>query len=236
MQLSIHYYVLLLSERTSRLYEGLRDTLFDIQNTGFPFEALPDGDETVKQPFKADTLSEFLRKTDRHFAHYFAQDPLRLVVIGERKCLSIFESVTVHREALIGEVEGDYSATSSRDLGRIVWPVVKQALAGAKDRVIHELEEAASMKKIISGFDAVGRSVESDAVSSLFVEEDYHVKGSIRKTEDALVLSPQADVREVFDDAVDVIIEKVLEMGGTVSFLKSGALMTFERIALILRD
>ena len=35
---------------------------------------------------------------------------------------------------------------------------------------------------------------------------------------------------------VDIIIEKVLKMGGTVSFLKSGSLIEFERIALILRD
>ena len=233
MQLSIHFYVLSLSERTSRLYEGFRDTLIDIQDTDLPFEASSSGGELLKQPSKADMLREFLCKTDRHFAHYFAQDPLRLVVIGERECLSIFESVTIHREALIGEVEGDYSGTSSRDLGRIVWPVVKQALAGANDHAIHELEEAADAKKIIMGFDAVGRSVESDAVSSLFVEEDYHVKGSIRKTEDALVLSPEVDVMEVIDDAVDVIIERVLEKGGDVVFLDSGSMIKFQRIALM---
>ena len=42
MQLSIHYYVLLLSEQMSRLYEGFRDKLIDIQNTHFPFETTID--------------------------------------------------------------------------------------------------------------------------------------------------------------------------------------------------
>jgi len=38
MQLSIHYYVLSLSEQTSRLYEGFRDKLIDIRDANFPFE------------------------------------------------------------------------------------------------------------------------------------------------------------------------------------------------------
>jgi hypothetical protein len=45
----------------------------------------------------------------------------------------------------------------------------------------------------------------------------------------------QVDVREVFDDVVDRVIEKVLGTGGTVIFLNSGSLIKLERIALILR-
>jgi len=41
------------------------------------------------------------------------------------------------------------------------------------------------------------------------------------------------DIQEVIDDAVDAIIEKVLEKGGNVVFLESGSLTEFHRIALI---
>ena len=233
MQLSIHYYVLSLGKRTSRLYEGFRDTLIDIQNTGFPFEAPSRHNGHHELMSKPERLGEFMRETDQHFAHYFAQDPLWMVLIGERKLLSIFKSGTAHRDAMIGEMEGDYSAVSSSDLGKIVWSVVKQVLAGANDRALEQLQAAADSKTIMIGLDAVSRAVKAADASSLFVEEDYHIRGSIRETEGALVLSPHVDLSEVIDDAVDLIVERVLAKGGNVVFLESDTMTKFQKIALI---
>ncbi len=137
----------------------------------------------------------------------------------------------------MGEMEGDYAAVSSSDLGKIVWSVVKQVLAGENDRALDELQAAAESKTIVIGFDAVGRAVQSVGVSStLFVEDDYHVRGSVRETDGALVLSPHVDVSEVIDDAVDHIVEKVLAKGGNVVFLESNTMTKFQKIALIVRD
>ena len=72
--------------------------------------------------------------------------------------------------------------------------------------------------------------------STLLVEEEYRMKGSIVKTDKSWMILEQVDIREVFDDVVDRIIEKVLETGGTVIFLKCGTLAAHQRIALILRD
>jgi hypothetical protein len=62
------------------------------------------------------------------------------------------------------------------------------------------------------------------------------VKGGIYKTDRSLIISEQVDLLEVIDDVVDIIIEKILIMEGTVIFLNSGSLMTFNKIALILRN
>jgi hypothetical protein len=143
--------------------------------------------------------------------------------------------MTTHKEVLIGMVEGDYTATSPHDLGMIVWPVVKEAIAGANKNAMLDLATADKVKKVVSGIDAVGQLVETETGSTLYVEEDYHVKGSIRKTDHSLIISKHVNLLEVIDDVVDIIIEKVLKMGGTVIFLNSGSLIKFERIALILR-
>jgi hypothetical protein len=233
MQRSIHYYVLSLSEQTNRLYEGFRDKLIDIQNTYFPFKISIDADN----PASKDTqLREFYHTTEQHFAHYYEQDPLRLVVAGEKRNLAIFEAMTTHKEVLIGMVEGDYTATSPHDLGMIVWPVVKEAIAGANKNAMCDLETADKVKKVVFGIEAVGNLAEKETGSTLYVEEDFHVKGSIRKTDHSLIISKHVNLWEVIDDVVDLIIEKVLKMGGTVIFLNSGSLITFERIALVLRD
>ncbi|MGA7304750.1 MAG: hypothetical protein WBW88_07735, partial [Rhodothermales bacterium] len=145
-------------------------------------------------------------------------------------------STTVHHHALMAEMEGDYAAVSSSDLGKIVWSVVKQVLAGENDRALDELQAAAESKTIVIGFDAVGRAVQSVGASTLFVEDDYHVRGSVRETDGALVLSPHVDVSDVIDDAVDHIVEKVLAKGGNVVFLESNTMTKFQKIALIVRD
>ena len=233
MQRSIHYYVLSLSEQRSRLYEGFRDKLIDIQDNNFPFEIPIDADN----PLSKDTqIRDFLHQTNQHFAHYYEQDPLRLVVLGEKSNLAIFEALTTHQDVLIGMVEGDYTATSSHDLGMIVWPVVKEAIGAANKNALRDLAAADKVKKVVFGIEAVGRLAETETGATLFVEEDYHVKGSIRKTDQSLIISKHVNLLEVIDDVVDIIIEKVLKMGGTVSFLNSGSLIEFERIALILRD
>jgi hypothetical protein len=229
MQLSIHYYVLSLSEDKSRLYEGFRDKLIDIHDEKFPLKS-----SKVDTPGSQGTeLREFFRLTDRHFAHYYEQDPHRLVIVGKKSHLAIFAALKTRQDILSGKVEGDYIATSPHDLGKIVWPVIKEAIAGTNSKAMRELAKAAKMKKIISGIDAVGQFAETDTGSILYVEEDYHVKGSIRKTDQSLIISNHVNIWDVIDDVVDIIIEKVLKMGGTVIFLSSGSLSKLGRIALI---
>jgi hypothetical protein len=230
MQASIHYYVLSLSKAKSMLYEGFRDKLIDIQDGMFPLEISQVGKSAPTEAL----LREFYNQTDQHFAHYYEQDPHRLVVVGEKSNLAIFDGLITHQDILIGKVEGDYTATSPRDLGKIVWPVVKEAIAGVNKNAMRELAKAARMKKIIFGIDAVGHSAETEKASTLYVEEDYQVKGSIRRTDQSLIISKHVDIWEVIDDVVDIIIEKVLKTGGNVIFLNSGSLIKFDRIALIL--
>ncbi len=234
MQLSIHYYVLSLSERKSRLYEGFREKLIDIQDTKFPFEYAVDSSSPAKLVTRGAQLRDFFIQTDQYFGHYFGQDPLRLVVAGEKANLDVYYELTNHRDAMIGTIEGDYTLTSIHDLGKIVWPVVRDAIAGAHKNAMRDLAAAAKANKVISGIVAVGQCANKNTGATLYVEDDYHEKGSINKTDHSLIFSKYANLWEVLDDIVDIIIENVLLTGGNVVFLKSGSLIKLKRIALIL--
>jgi hypothetical protein len=233
MKLTTHYYVLVLSEQTSRLYEAFRDTLIDIRNKGFPIASPAVGPGPADPAPINGRLLEFIRTADRHFDHYLRQDPLRLVVVGEKKLLSIFDSVTAHRDVLLGSVEGDFAAASPHDLGKLVWPIVKEIMAGTHGRTMHDLEAAESSRNVASGIDAVAHLAGSGTGDTLFVEEGYHMKGGIRETDHSLIKAEDLDIQESVDDAVDAIIEKVLEKGGSVVFLASGSLARLRRIALV---
>ncbi len=234
MRLSIRYYVLSLGDKTNRLYEAFRDQLIDIQNTGFPYHGKSNGDVPAVQESSEIQLRDFVSETDIHFAHYYAQDPLGVVVVGGRPNLSMFRSVTVHGRETIGTVEGDYGETSLRDLGLIVWPVVKAAMAGTHEQAMRNLSAAGEEDRVISGIEAVGRRSAGGKGSTLFVEEDYHVRGSLSKTDAAVVVSAEVDVSEVLNDVVDIVIDEVLGSGGSVVFVKGGSLAAQERIALVL--
>ncbi len=235
MHLSTHYYIISLSERSNALFEAFRDTIIDIRNGGFPIELSPHVLEAVDSIDREERLREMLRIVDQHFGDSYRHDPLRLVVIGEKEMQDIFTSVTAYRSVIIGRIEGDYSTTSLHDLGKIAWPVVREAVSGLLDEAMRDLEIAAKARQTVCGLAAVSQMALAGVRATLLVEDDYHMRGSIQRTPQSLEISRDVDVMEELDDAVDMIIEKVLESGGNVVFAPSGSLHEMEKIVLLLR-
>ena len=222
MDLSTHYYVLALSDDTNRLYEAFRDRLIDIQNTWFPLEA------ATRPPPQGRTdgdLSALLQRVDQHFAHYHAREPLGLVLVGTARVRSAFASLTVHTGMIIGHTDGDYAATPLTELGRIVWPIVTGAMSTAGHGVAHTLDAAARTDNVAIGLDAVVHSLDAGVGRTLLVEDDYQV-------------APRgiASLLEDCDNVVDVVVDRVLALGGNVMFVNDGSLTAFQRMALVLRD
>ena len=87
---------------------------------------------------------------------------------------------------------------------------------------------------VACGLAAVSRLAGRGARATLLVEEDYRMKGRLGGTSESPVISPDVDVRDVMDDAVDAVIEKVLASGGNVLFTPGGSLRDEKRIVLML--
>lgn len=230
MQVSTHYYVLSLSSRTNTLFEAFRDSLITVENQGFPVVAPP----WTSDSRDGDQLRDLARTVDERFAHYYTLDPLGLVVVGEEEMQSAFSSVTAHGTAVIGRVDGDHTTTSARALGQMVWPVVKEAMSGVLDMAMRGLEASSGRGWMTSGLEAVARAVSRGARATLLVEDDYRIRGSLGGVNESPVISPDVDVREAIDDAVDAVIERVLQSGGNVVFAPSGSLSDRNRIVLLM--
>jgi len=233
MQKSIHFYVLVLGETTNRLFEGFRNKLIAIHDENFPVVLF----RSTNNSHSMDTSTQdFLQQTHQKFGHYQEQDPLRLVVLGSKSNLRIFRTLMKRQDLLNSMIEGDYTATSPRDLGMIVWPIVKEVIAGANENALSDLAEAVRLNHLIYGIKAVGQSTATETRATLYVEENYHIKGSLHYMDKTAVILKQVDLRTVFDDVVDIVIEKVLKMEGSVIFQPDGSLQKFQKIALIQRD
>ncbi|UCH85511.1 MAG: hypothetical protein JSW50_07450, partial [Candidatus Latescibacterota bacterium] len=171
----------------------------------------------------------------QYFHHYYEQEPLSVVVVGQKEIQDVFASVTDHGSAIIGRIDGDFTRTSLHELGKIVWPVIKEAISGLRDQALRDLEIATDAQKVC-GLTAVGRRVRETVSATLLIEEDYHVKGSISQTNGIATVSSNVDVRDEIDDVVDKLIENVLDTGGHVVFVPSGSLSEMDRIVLLLGD
>jgi hypothetical protein len=136
----------------------------------------------------------------------------------------VFASLTAFSDMIIGRMDGDHSTTSSRDLGRIVWPIVKSVMANAGEKVERDLAAATRAHNVAVGIDAVVKSVDSGVGATLLVEDDYQV-----------VPENSSSLLDDVDNVVDVVIDKVLALGGNVIFVENGLLSKFQSAALILR-
>ena len=100
--------------------------------------------------------------------------------------------------------------------------------------LIRQLSEAAGKHKLVTGISDVWTEATHHKGLLLVVEKNYVYAGFKSGKEDIIYksIAPRAKYSYV-KDAVDDIIEKVLESGGDVEFVEEGVLNNYGRIALV---
>lgn len=237
------YWTLVLSEKPTRLYEGTRDDLVEIQEGGFPLnhegpggeQSLPGGFGIKVSAYRDEYHRKFFREIDALLTPFLANDPLPLAVIGVDRYLAFFDEVTAHKAAVLATLAGSHDQTSPHELGKLIWPLVKAGLAEQRQNVLEQLEAAVGAKKSASGVGDVWRMANEGRGSLLLLEEDFHYPARLDETGTHLVSAEDATEPGVMDDAVDKIIDVVLTKQGRVVFMDKGQLGEHQRIALILR-
>jgi hypothetical protein len=155
--------------------------------------------------------------------------------LGAGRILGHFKKITKHAHALIDHIPGNYEEASVPELQKILASYVNNWRKAKETELLNRLEEAAGSKKLTVGIKNVWREAMNLKGKLLVVEKNYMVParhdGSTDGIETPPLTSPDfANIR----DAVDDIIEKILENGGDVEFTTEGMLKDYEKIALIL--
>jgi len=237
------YWTLVLSEKPTRLYEGTRDDLVEMQDGGFPLihegpggeESLPGGFGIKKSAYRDEYHRKFFRQVDDALKPFLANDPLPLVVVGVDRFLSFFNEVTDHKDSILTTLQGSHDKTSPHELAKLVWPLAKTALDEKRKLVLSELERAIGERKFASTVGEVWRLANEGRGYLLLVEEDFHFPARVDETGRLLTPADDAAAPDGMGDAVDEIIETVLRKQGRVVFVENGQLEAHQRIALILR-
>jgi len=234
-QRSPRYWVLVLSERPTRLYSALRDTLTEVHAHGFPmtYEG-PGGRGIYTSEFRDEYRRQFFRAVDAALGEVLAAEPLPLVVTGVERYLAYFREVSAHAGAIVGTVIGNYDQTLPHDLAALVWPTMQEYLARQQQQALDALAAAVDGQRHASGIEEVWRLAIEGRGEMLLVESGFTYAAREDATGMALRPAKNPMLPGVIDDAVDEIVETVIAKGGAVVFVPDGALSAHRRIALIL--
>jgi hypothetical protein len=237
------YWVLVLSEQPTRLFEGVRDELIEVQEEGFPInhqgpggeQSLPGGFGIRRSAYRDEYHKKFFRKIDTALKPFLADDPLPIVVVGVDRFLAFFNEVTDHKDAILSTLKGSHDKTSPSELASLVWPLAKVALREKRQEIFSKLDKAVGEGKVASTISEVWKSAQDGRGYLLLVEEDFHYPARVDETGRHISPAEDATAPGVIDDAVDDVIETVLSKQGQVVFVENGQLEDHQRIELILR-
>lgn len=233
------YWVLLLSQGSTRLLAGTGETLEEVEDKNFPMQMTGPG-ATAPLPYSADSSylddrhRRFFQQVDSAFALYAQEDSLPLVVGGVDRQISFFREVSQYAPSIAGTLSGNFDKMSIHELTPQVWSIIQSVRAAQQADALQALDAAMSAQAVVSTIGEAWRLAHEGRGKLLLVEKNYHVPAIL--TEDGrFELVEQPGGTEVMDDAVDEVIEAVLAKGGNVAIVEDGALSLHQQIALTLR-
>lgn len=221
--------VLLLTEREARLLDGSGDRLSAPARSGFPIVA-PQTPARRSPP-----AVDFLRQVDRALATYLRLHPAPLVLVGTERTLSEFERISRNTARLAGTVTGSLTQAPLTDLVPRIRLVLERYLLSRQDEALQLIDHRRSRNKVVASIPSAWLAARAERPEMLAVEEGLVYPARISDDGDFLFPAPDVEHPEVIDDAVDELIELVIQRGGWVAFVADGRLSEHERVVLTLR-
>ena len=148
--------------------------------------------------------------------------------------MAFYREVTRQTPAIVGMLAGNHDKTSPSALGKLVWPVFDAGATLRRTEALVQLDQAVSAHRHASGIDQVWRAAVGAKCQILLVEKEFHYPADLSPEGDRL-LPYTGKGAAALDDAVDEVIERVLETGGEVFFYVPGDLGVHQKIAAVLR-
>jgi hypothetical protein len=248
------YMVLLLSEKEAKLFKGRLHTVTEITDDHFPyinkaeyeynrptrgssyvgnaFEKEFEKDKSILEEIR---FQNYYRQTDSLLNSYLVnQTPM--IVVSAGKNLAHFRKITQHDKNIVCYIPGNYFLLANNELGDLSWNDMKLFLENSKEDLINYFKEKIGEGLGITGIQNIWKAAKEGRGFKLLVENDFTLPGFIINEEEYhLYLQPPNKNHQVLADAINNLIEIVLEKKGEVIMLENDRLKDYERIALITR-
>jgi hypothetical protein len=235
------YLVLVVSAKWSKVYLGNCAHFVKVKSNVPDHIAafrndLPERSSNFSDPGekKEILLKKFLQHTDEGLKFLLHAYHFPVFIMGADKVLGYFKSITKNEKSIVGYIHGNYEKTPESELNEILRPYVDNWKKVKMDDLRHQMEKAADSGKLSSGIREVWKQATNHKGRLLIVEKNFMVTAQQGASEDVIYM-PVAPYNKFsyIKDAVDDIIEKVLETGGDVEFVEEGTLTDHQHISLI---
>lgn len=252
MQRSLHYFILELTPKISRLYEVFNGSFHEIVTPekdalgnpvqGFPLDYVPsepamheadkEGDKGGR--YVNNHLKAYFEMIDRELGKVLQQHPgSPVVVCGVEKNLGLYKEITKHTPVIIGYQHGDFHAV--HDLVQAVKPLVETFYRNKIDVLIQKFFDAENKLQQAVGIHRVWLMAYDGRIDYLLVENNLTLPGKVAPDNPArVVLYKDMNSNDVVD-LINVLIERVLTTKGKVVFVEKGTLKNPEGVGAILR-
>lgn len=243
MNRSEPYWLVVISDKITKLFLGIRDNIIEYNENGFPFtniyyetksSLITENHRNDRRTDNIERIRKYLREIDAKLKNINTEN-YSLVITGTERTLSLFNEISSQKELILTGINGNYEFESAHELSKIVWPVVKSERAKKRDEVLKEIEDAFGKKKLATGIDEVWKLANEGRGRLLIVELNYQYPAKVSDNQSHLIPVEIAPGKEIIDDIVDDIIEKVINTGGRVVFVNNGKLDKYGHIVMILR-
>jgi hypothetical protein len=238
------YYVMILNEKQVRIFEGVRQNLSEVKHPKLPVVSriheikdgkIEEGTVSDKLRINEERQKNFFREADAVLKELASGEGKPFVITGTDRQISMYREITKLPAQLIGSIKGSYDTATAAEIAKMAWPEAKRGFAEQRREVLNQLEAAIGAKKFAAGIDEVWKLASEGRGHILLVEINFSCPAKLNKPGTQLIPTDIKPGEEVMDDAVDELIEKVVNTGGRVVFVDNGTLDKYGRIALILR-
>lgn len=235
------FLVLLISSQHSKLFLGDSTTLVKL-NAGLPesihesFWDIPNRmvnySDSAKK--KEVILHKYLHKIDDALDPILSSSDFPVFVAGTERVLGHFNRITRHPDSIVSFIQGNFEEAAPHQLNEIIQPYFHTWKSKKQEALLAILDDAAGRKKLSCGIQDVWREAEKKNSRLLVVEKNYMVPAEPGATPDVIHPAGTA-LHQVMpiQDAVDDVIEKVVQFGGDVEFVEPGLLKHCNHIALV---
>jgi hypothetical protein len=179
-------------------------------------------------------LDKFLHQMDDALNLMLNVYPLPVFVMGAERVLGHYKKLTKHEQDIAAFIHGNYEDLPGPEIFKIIQPYVSDWKQVKQGYHLHQLEKAIGAKKMAYGIEEVWEAATHKNCRLLLVERNF-MYSARQGAEPGIIYKEELSTGYPFyiKDAVDDVIQKVLENGGDVEFVEDDMLKDYGRIALI---
>jgi len=247
------YFLLSISLNETKLFRGNGKVLTEIRGDDFPRKYVDD--HLYERPFLANSFGyglknvekdqsvileirfqQFLKETDKLLSPYLNNNFIPLIIAGVKEELGFFQKETLHNSRIAGKVIGNYTYRPFSEFGEMAFEEIQTHRQKTIAGEIKKMQEAIGRELAVTGIRSVWKAALEGKGLLLMVEKDFAKPGFVKRDDPLnLYLMPPVENHNTFGDAVETIMETVLDKNGKIMMVENGTLTDHDQIAMILR-